>query len=267
MRIILRPIDSLLRHVPVYRKWRKYNRELNYWKRELEHLKRWWNGKDNFWGVESVEESTRILANKSKHFSKYQDITNAFILLNMKRKHYREHLQINNLQGKVLEVGCGPIPGTLQFASCDRYGIDPLINDYIKIGWPLYEYAMTFVNGYAEDMPFPDNYFDAVISVNSLDHVDNFGKTAQEIQRVLKPNGKLYLEIESHKPRPCEPQRIDAGTVLTSFNKCTMVLKKERTKRELFRDIENKFNLKQILPYDSFKDDEVVRLWWGTKIG
>lgn len=264
MRPLLRPVDKVLSYVPTYKKWRKYNRELNYWKRELEHLKQWWVGTDIFWGVEPVKEDTRDFFST---YSDKQEIESAVAYLTTKRPHYKEHLQIERIQGKILEVGCGPIPGILHFpALCTRFGIDPLINEYIKMGWPLYEYPMIFVNGYAEDMPFPDNYFDAIIAVNSLDHVDNFEKTAQEIQRVLKPQGKLYMEIESHKPRPCEPQQININDVKKSFNKCALILKKRRSKKQLFKDIENRFGLLQILPDDAFGDEEVMLLW-GTKIG
>ena len=35
-------------------------------------------------------------------------------------------------------------------------------------------------------MPFEDGFFDAVISVNAIDHVNDFAETAKEIKRVLK---------------------------------------------------------------------------------
>jgi hypothetical protein len=39
---------------------------------------------------------------------------------------------------RVLEVGCGPLAPVLQFAGCERHGIDPFAGQYLEIGWPLY---------------------------------------------------------------------------------------------------------------------------------
>ena len=46
----------------------------------------------------------------------------------------------------------------------------------------LHEFTdrVTFVRGFAEAMPFPAASFDAVIAVNSIDHVDDFARAARE---------------------------------------------------------------------------------------
>jgi ubiquinone/menaquinone biosynthesis C-methylase UbiE len=48
------------------------------------------------------------------------------------------------------------------------------------------------VLGVAEELPFVDNAFDAVISVAVLEHVRDPFTAAKEITRVLKPDGKLF---------------------------------------------------------------------------
>jgi ubiquinone/menaquinone biosynthesis C-methylase UbiE len=53
-------------------------------------------------------------------------------------------------------------------------------------------------------MPYPDAYFDAVISVNALDHVDDFERVASEMQRVLRKGGGIYFEVECHAPAVTE---------------------------------------------------------------
>jgi ubiquinone/menaquinone biosynthesis C-methylase UbiE len=54
--------------------------------------------------------------------------------------------------------------------------------------------------------PFPDSQFDVVISVNALDHVQNFETAISEIYRVLKPNGKIYLSFNyQDQPTATEP--------------------------------------------------------------
>ncbi|MCJ7544038.1 MAG: methyltransferase domain-containing protein, partial [Phycisphaerae bacterium] len=44
-------------------------------------------------------------------------------------------------------------------------------------------------------LPFGDDYFDLVIIRNALDHVDDPWQTLDEIFRVLKPTGALYVWI------------------------------------------------------------------------
>ena len=75
---------------------------------------------------------------------------------------------------KVLDVGSGPFPSALCFQGCDIYNLDPLMDKYIAAGYPLhcYESRARFVQAKAEAIPFEDGFFDAVISVNAIDHVD-----------------------------------------------------------------------------------------------
>ena len=59
--------------------------------------------------------------------------------------------------------------------------------------------------------------FYAVVSVNAIDHVDDFGQAAREIQRVLKPRGKLRMQVHYHPPTRCEPIEVDDTILLESF--------------------------------------------------
>ncbi len=45
----------------------------------------------------------------------------------------------------------------------------------------------------AKAMPYPDNYFDMVISNSIIHHLPNPVTFLQEVQRVLKPNGAIFL--------------------------------------------------------------------------
>jgi predicted O-linked N-acetylglucosamine transferase (SPINDLY family)/GT2 family glycosyltransferase/ubiquinone/menaquinone biosynthesis C-methylase UbiE len=53
-------------------------------------------------------------------------------------------------------------------------------------------YETTDVVGVGENLPFKDGVFDAVFSLNVLEHVRDPFTCAKEIARVLKPSGKLY---------------------------------------------------------------------------
>jgi SAM-dependent methyltransferase len=91
-----------------------------------------------------------------------------------------------------------------------RIGLDPLVNDYFKLGGGTLYHKMHYVRGYSEDMPFPDEMFDFVFSINSLDHVDDLDETISEMKRVLKVGGICGIIVDTnHKPTPTEPITID----------------------------------------------------------
>ncbi len=54
---------------------------------------------------------------------------------------------------------------------------------------------MLYINSKAENIPLGENFADYVISENSLDHVDNFEQAIKEINRILKPKGKIIIQI------------------------------------------------------------------------
>ena len=61
-------------------------------------------------------------------------------------------------------------------------------------------YETTDVVGVGENLPFEDGVFDAVFSLNVLEHVRDPFTCAKEIARVLKPNGKLYCVVPLMAP-------------------------------------------------------------------
>ncbi|MCK5361161.1 MAG: class I SAM-dependent methyltransferase [Gammaproteobacteria bacterium] len=52
---------------------------------------------------------------------------------------------------------------------------------------------LTFLQGDAENLPVPDNSLDAVVNVESCHHYPNLGVFLNEVFRVLKSGGSLYL--------------------------------------------------------------------------
>lgn len=137
---------------------------------------------------------------------------------NVKRKettlsnfHYQEfyttHFGLDNAfyQGKkVLDIGCGP-RGSLEWATeSETYGLDPLVNQYKKLG--IDQHRMQYIQGNCENIPFDNDYFDVVASFNSLDHVDDLEKSISEIKRIVKTDGHFLLIADIHdNPTVCEP--------------------------------------------------------------
>jgi len=65
---------------------------------------------------------------------------------------------------------------------------------------------MKYAAGGAERMPFPDRLFDGVFSFNSLDHVEDLSRAAEEMIRVVAPDGFFLLLTDvNHAPTVCEP--------------------------------------------------------------
>lgn len=57
-----------------------------------------------------------------------------------------------------------------------------------------------WIQGVGEDLPFENNYFDIVITTNTLDHTMNPKKVLCEIARVLKENGTLMVSVDVYTP-------------------------------------------------------------------
>lgn len=103
-------------------------------------------------------------------------------------------------QAKILEVGCGAgqfiraIKEKLPSSEC--YGFDisvAAINKAKEAGD-----AVNYVVGQSDRWPLSDNFFDAVVIFDVLEHVESVEQTMSEIKRVLKPGGLFYAFL------PCE---------------------------------------------------------------
>lgn len=98
---------------------------------------------------------------------------------------------------KVLEVGCGS-RGIIHYIDqpCLRIGIDPLCNKYRDI-YVKNDFNIPHLTAIGENLPFKNDSFDVVISINSIDHGTNPNESIREIRRVLKQNGLFLLEMDT----------------------------------------------------------------------
>jgi len=108
---------------------------------------------------------------------------------------------------EVLSVGCGPaiIEGRLTEHGFNVTGLD-ISAEAIKCA-P--DSVRTFA-GRAEDMPFEESSFDAVIYVASLQFIEDYRKALQQTLTVLKPKGRIIVmllnpESDFFKDRLLEP--------------------------------------------------------------
>lgn len=197
----------------------KEDAELNFWKKFILELEAWYKGDIKLlFGEPSPSENGKV----SAHTLKDSSILTWFNV-HQKTKYLEDLiLEKDSFSGmKILDIGSGPFPSALAFENCEVYCLDPLLPNYIKIGFPIHYYDRAkFIAGLSEDIPIKDNFFDAIISVNAIDHVNDIRKTALEIKRVLKPDGKLRMHVHYHKKTSAEPVEINDSIMFELFGWC-----------------------------------------------
>lgn len=100
---------------------------------------------------------------------------------------------------KVLDVGCGNgwILSQIAKTGMKLYGID-LTMKSIELSKARFRNAGIggqFACASAEDLPFPDNTFDSVVSLGVIHHTPRTERCAEEIIRVCKPGGKVLIAV------------------------------------------------------------------------
>lgn len=87
----------------------------------------------------------------------------------------------------VVDLGCGRKPYKKYFKN--KYiGVDVDKNggaDIVSVAW---------------NTGLPDNYADAVLLVQSLEHVSQTRRLVKEVRRILKPNGLLFVSVPQTMP-------------------------------------------------------------------
>lgn len=98
----------------------------------------------------------------------------------------------------VLEVGCGNGDMARKIAELYHPAYIVGIDVYLDMWWSTTASSGTNWEVRQDDvgaLSFPDNYFDAVISVATFEHFPNLNAALSEIKRVLKPGGVFFTEF------------------------------------------------------------------------
>ena len=116
---------------------------------------------------------------------------------------------------RLLDVASGCGYGTAELAKLTKgnvVGVDISQEavDYAASFYPLPN--LNFQVGSAEDLPFPDECFDVVTSVETFEHVEVIASFIKEVRRVLVPGGYWLFstpngDVHHYKPRTLEERR------------------------------------------------------------
>ncbi|MDP3014043.1 MAG: class I SAM-dependent methyltransferase, partial [Candidatus Subteraquimicrobiales bacterium] len=116
---------------------------------------------------------------------------------------------------RLLEVGMGQGGFLKKIAElrpdAQLYGID-ISNAAIKAVKEENSLKGEFVAGDAQELPFPRDFFDVVVIMDVLEHLENPQKAILEIKRVLKPGGIFHFFV------PCEGQPFTLDRFLRETN-------------------------------------------------
>lgn len=98
---------------------------------------------------------------------------------------------------KVLDIACGTGGFVLfsqnQGLECYGADIDCELIKIARISAKTLNLKDNFHAAPAEKLPFTDNYFDAIVSNQTMEHVHNLDKAISECIRVLRPGGIFSL--------------------------------------------------------------------------
>lgn len=98
----------------------------------------------------------------------------------------------------VLDVGCG---ANLSYAA--HLSANGKLVVGVDFTWPFLAVARghgrdLVVQGDATRLPFPDGSFDAVVCSETLEHIPDDRSAVDEIRRVLRPGGLLFLTVPNY---------------------------------------------------------------------
>src|SRR3954447_10236537 len=129
---------------------------------------------------------------RAKDRHKCQELFNRYYAgRKFSRGQYQELIQQHVFPGaRLLDAGCGrDLEFSREFSDTVRViGVD--LEEHLDTRNARSPYAL---RGNLERLPFPDAYFDVIISRSVVEHLANPQQVFREFSRVLKPGGKVIL--------------------------------------------------------------------------
>jgi arsenite methyltransferase len=103
----------------------------------------------------------------------------------------------------VLDIGFGTGFPLIEIAqrlgqSSNVFGIDPWDAAIGRVNHKINFNGLTNIqvqHAVAEEIPFPDQFFDLIVSNNGLNNVDNFDRSLEECHRVTRPGAQMVFTM------------------------------------------------------------------------
>jgi 2-polyprenyl-3-methyl-5-hydroxy-6-metoxy-1,4-benzoquinol methylase len=193
----------------------KYDEEKRFWKDEISFYVRWFHGRiKELYGVPCPKQHEKVHRFSSEELNAIETWINA----DKWRYCKRLHVEPTYFSGKkVLEVGSGPLGLSRFFAGAEVHYLDPLHAWYWQCGYPKVGYS---IEARIEDCMH--HRYDAVISVNAIDHVDQFEDAINACEIMCDMDGEIRMDIHYHAPTVTEPHVLNDEIVAAAFKKFDM---------------------------------------------
>ena len=101
----------------------------------------------------------------------------------------------NVIKGPVLDIGCGAgvVCCELQQRGFDIVGLD--YSPKILVRARSRSNGIKYIEGRAENIPFPDHHFNTIIMTEMLEHVEDEQKAIAEADRVAKHKAAIIISV------------------------------------------------------------------------
>ncbi len=203
------------------------------------------------------------LSEKSKNYYEENDIYELFSIAEDYPNKIYKYLLPKIKNKTILDLGCGTGKFMQKFhiETTKYYGLD-LSNEQLNIAKrKIKDKSVEFICCSAENIPLPDNSVEVIIStwvLGTILEVDRRNKVLEEMKRVLKKEGSIYL-VEN-----------DIGGEFEEIRNRYPNIKRTKDYNDWIESknfkIENKLKT-----YFQFKDDKeaknIFSNIWGTEIG
>lgn len=94
----------------------------------------------------------------------------------------------HEVDGTILDIGCGTKPYRSMFNSPNYIGLEIDTPEKREQAFADYFYE-------GKIFPFADNQFDSIVSFQVFEHIEHLDDVMKEIQRVLRPGGKILITV------------------------------------------------------------------------
>lgn len=100
---------------------------------------------------------------------------------------------VKDAHGTVLEIGFGSGLNLPYYSNIEKlYALEPS-RELFDLAGKDNLFPIEHLHAFAENIPLPDNSIDAAVSTWTMCSIPDVPGALQEIQRVLKPGGKLFF--------------------------------------------------------------------------